>query len=120
MIIINHNHIHQDDLHPHHRNGHCDQNDYHHYNLSVVLTRPQWMALPVLEDPAMMSRCLIIIIIIIVAVIIIIVVVIIIIISIFLSSTCAASVVSSSMSPGLLVPTTLPCLEHLLNKALTL
>merc|ERR1712037_69944 len=48
---------------------------------SAAPTRPQWTALPVLEAPAMMS------------------------------STCAASVASSSMSLGLLAPTTLPCLE---------
>merc|ERR1711971_1262876 len=56
---------------------------------SAAPTRPQWTALPVLEDPAMMS------------------------------STCAASVVSSSTSLGLLAPTTLPCLEILINKAAT-
>merc|ERR1712130_399873 len=58
---------------------------------SAAPTQPQWTALPVLEDPAMMS------------------------------STCAASVVSSSTSLTLLAPTILPCLELLvfLNKTLT-
>merc|ERR1712130_302053 len=55
---------------------------------SVELTQPQWTGPPALEDLAMMS------------------------------STCAASVVSSLTSLGLLAPTTLPCLEHLLNKTL--
>ena len=66
VIIPNHNHY--DDLHD------VDNDDRHHADyFSAALTQPQWTALPVLEDPAMMNRCLIIIIIIIIIVVIIII-----------------------------------------------